>query len=589
MIHSTTGYKWSTFLLNEDDKGYQILSLFDELFLSKQSLTDQVLSFVRIVKNIEGLDNLNNSDASARLYDVFKVIFEFEKHGLAEHIQHNYLYIVIDDLDKNWSSKEENFVLIRSLFECIIELYRRYYKNLKFVVALRTDIFGQIEFHQTEKIRSYVIEITWGYDQLRNLVEKRLSRYWNLNQVYVWNAFPKKILDREGVEIEVFDYFFRRTMWRPRDFIIFINLCIGEAQSRQSNTISTTDIYRAESVYSRQRMEALRDEWKFVYPELQKWIDMFAGGKSRYDYSELQRLFKDNRHTAKAIIDALYRVGFLGFKPSPTYRVCYSFSSKYAAPSVKHNFFVNRGFVTYLKERAEELGMQIIDEKANDEDIPEVYSRTKSDSQHIPSIVNDSTGGSSSDDSRNALKHTRVLAVFANPSGSDPLRLGEEARVLNECIALSKQRDNITLRVLHATRVSDLRRALLNDEYDVVHFSGHSTGKGLAFEDERGKVKIIPQGALGELLSAYSPPVQCVILNACYTNSQSALISMGVPFTIGVDGAISDDGAIEFTRGFYDAMGAGKDFEFAFQEGCRSMKLMGYDNEVIPMLLKKDE
>lgn len=180
----------------------------------------------------------------------------------------------------------------------------------------------------------------------------------------------------------------------------------------------------------------------------------------------------------------------------------------------------------------------------------------------------------------------KALAIFANPKGSDPLRLGEEDRVLHECIRLSKLRDRISMKVKHAAQIHDVRRALLDEEYEIIHFSGHGTGKGLALEDQNGSVMIIPSSALADLLAAYSPPVKCVILNACYSISQGQLVAMNVPYTIAMNDAISDGGAIEFTRGFYDAIGAGKDLEFAFQEGCRAIKLSGLPDDTVPVLLK---
>lgn len=185
------------------------------------------------------------------------------------------------------------------------------------------------------------------------------------------------------------------------------------------------------------------------------------------------------------------------------------------------------------------------------------------------------------------VHHIRILAIFANPRGSDPLRLGTEDRVIHECLKLSKHRDSIILDVLHAATVHDVRRALLEEDYRIVHFSGHGTGSGLAFENEIGQVQVVPPVALAEFLSAYSPPIECVILNACYTDVQGQLVSSGVPYTIAMTGAISDEGATEFTRGFYDAIGAGKDVEFAYEEGCRTIKLMGLPDGLKPALFKK--
>jgi hypothetical protein len=184
----------------------------------------------------------------------------------------------------------------------------------------------------------------------------------------------------------------------------------------------------------------------------------------------------------------------------------------------------------------------------------------------------------------NVTRHTNILAVFANPKGSNPLRLGAEDRVIRECLNLSRFRDNITLVPLHAAIIHDVRRALLVGNYRIIHFSGHATAQGLMLESALGEPQPVPRGALAELLSAYSPPIECVVFNACYTDVQGELTSFGVPFTISMNGAISDAAATEFTRGFYDAIGAGRDIEFAFQEGCRCVKLTGLADGFEPVL-----
>lgn len=185
------------------------------------------------------------------------------------------------------------------------------------------------------------------------------------------------------------------------------------------------------------------------------------------------------------------------------------------------------------------------------------------------------------------MEHINILAVFANPRDTESLRLGAEDRAIRECIKLSKGRDYLHLDVRHAATIHDVRRALLEKDYRIVHFSGHGADEGLVLEDGLGYRRPVPQEALAEFLSDYSPPIECVILNACYTIAQGEMISMGVPYTIAMKTAISDEGAIEFTRGFYDAIGAGKSIEFAYKEGCRTIKLMNLPEGDIPVLLKK--
>lgn len=182
-----------------------------------------------------------------------------------------------------------------------------------------------------------------------------------------------------------------------------------------------------------------------------------------------------------------------------------------------------------------------------------------------------------------------VLVIFANPRGTIPLRLGTEDRVIHESVKLSRYRDNISLTIRHATTVHDLRRSLLEEDYQIIHISGHGTGTGLVLENELGDRYVVPQQALADLFQAYSPPIQCAILNACYSISQGQLTSLGVPFTIAMEGPISDEAAIEFSRGFYDAIGAGREVDFAYEEGCRTVNLAAPNTQFVSKILKKGE
>jgi len=183
----------------------------------------------------------------------------------------------------------------------------------------------------------------------------------------------------------------------------------------------------------------------------------------------------------------------------------------------------------------------------------------------------------------------KILVVFANPKGSSQLRLDEEDRTIRECIKLSKRRDNLHLEIRHAVRIPDLRRLLLEDEYQIIHFSGHGASSGaFALEDVTGNIALVPPEALANFLSGFES-IECVLLNACYSVDQGKLISMGVPFTIGMEGPISDIAAKYFTEGFYDAIGAGHPYSRAYKIGCDSIALQGYSEASTPVFLSKSE
>lgn len=184
-----------------------------------------------------------------------------------------------------------------------------------------------------------------------------------------------------------------------------------------------------------------------------------------------------------------------------------------------------------------------------------------------------------------AASNVKVLLVCANPRGTDPIRTAEEDRTLRESVQLSPFRDSVNIETLHAATIDDLRRRLLRQHFDIVHFSGHGTHTGLAFEGQGSRLMVPSSEALAELLKRHSVPA--VILNACYSLSVGRLVGLGVSFTVASPGPIADPAAIEFTRGFYDAIGAGRNVPDAYEEGMSCAKLKGYNPSII--LLREGE
>lgn len=180
---------------------------------------------------------------------------------------------------------------------------------------------------------------------------------------------------------------------------------------------------------------------------------------------------------------------------------------------------------------------------------------------------------------------TNILLVCANPRGSDPLRTAEEDRTLRESLRLSPNRDSFDVETLNAATIDDLRRALLRKPFNVVHFSGHGTQGGLVFEDAQGNLMVPQSLALAELLQRRG--VRVALLNACYSLSVGKISALGLDYTVASTGPISDPGAIEFARGFYDAIGAGTDVPDAYAEGLSSARLKGLSIDAV--LLRQGE
>ena len=164
----------------------------------------------------------------------------------------------------------------------------------------------------------------------------------------------------------------------------------------------------------------------------------------------------------------------------------------------------------------------------------------------------------------------KILVLTANPIGSDRLRLDKEVREIGEGLRRSAQREQFQLEQRWAVRLQDLHRALLDVKPQIVHFSGHGAGEGgLMLEDEQGKATFVSTAMLQELFKLFAVVgVECVVLNACYSEAQAIVISQHIPFVIGMPDWVNDRLSIAFSVAFYDAIGDGQDYEFAFRLGA---------------------
>lgn len=196
-----------------------------------------------------------------------------------------------------------------------------------------------------------------------------------------------------------------------------------------------------------------------------------------------------------------------------------------------------------------------------------------------------------STDNRSLLlgENATILLMMSNPVGTSPLRLDEEVRAVDDAIYSARNRDQLDLRQAMAVRISDLQRFVLRHTPTVVHFSGHGSASRtivLSDEDGRGAVEV-PAGALSDLFRLVSPPVHCVVLNACFSDHQAQAIAAHVDYVIGMSRAISDRAALFFSEAFYRALASGLPIGKAFELGRTEIHLRSPRERTIPVLLTK--
>jgi hypothetical protein len=187
------------------------------------------------------------------------------------------------------------------------------------------------------------------------------------------------------------------------------------------------------------------------------------------------------------------------------------------------------------------------------------------------------------------LAKKTILILAANPKSTEHLRLDQEVRDIENGLQQAEHRDEFVLKSQWAVRPVDVRRAMLKYKPNIVHFSGHGEGEaGIAFEDDAGQAKLVTAPALASLFKLFADNVECVLLNACYSQVQAQAIAKHIDSVIGMNKAIQYEAALEFVVAFYDALGAGESIKFAYEMGCSAIQMAGIEGEhLIPVLIQK--
>lgn len=180
-----------------------------------------------------------------------------------------------------------------------------------------------------------------------------------------------------------------------------------------------------------------------------------------------------------------------------------------------------------------------------------------------------------------------ILFLSSNPKDEKPLNTSKEFSVIQKILLQSKWRENFPLHIKTSLTLPDLIGELSNIRPHIVHFSGHgSNTNGLYFENDNGSSIHIESDIISHIFEKLAHKIQCVLLNACYSESQAEDISRYIKYVIGMKKPVEDAASILFSQGFYQGLAAWLSIEESFALGISTLKSENFDSE-IPVLIKK--
>lgn len=183
-------------------------------------------------------------------------------------------------------------------------------------------------------------------------------------------------------------------------------------------------------------------------------------------------------------------------------------------------------------------------------------------------------------------KLIKILFLAASPENEVWLRVDKEMREIRNRVRSSTYRDQFDISDEWAVRAVDLQEHLLRHNPTIVHFSGHGSSSGeLVLEDLNGLSHPVEVDALRALFSLLGNSIKCVVLNACFSETQARAIAETVDCVVGMSDTIGDDSAIAFASSFYQALGYGKSIKSAFDLGCNQIHISALNDQDIPKLI----
>ena len=140
---------------------------------------------------------------------------------LNDHIFNNTqrkFFIVIDDLDKEWASRQIVYDLIASMVEVIKEFQHKF-KGVKIIISLRENLQMKVfsgtshRGGQREKFAPLFLDLQWSIPELRKMIDLRIQHSSD-KELKLDTIFEKTSSSKSSI-----DYVFERTFLRPRDAI----------------------------------------------------------------------------------------------------------------------------------------------------------------------------------------------------------------------------------------------------------------------------------------------------------------------------------------------------------------------------------
>jgi TIR domain/CHAT domain len=193
-------------------------------------------------------------------------------------------------------------------------------------------------------------------------------------------------------------------------------------------------------------------------------------------------------------------------------------------------------------------------------------------------------------------KKIRVLFLSASPEERDKLQVIDECNSVEYKIKSARYSRLFDFRQSHEFSITNLQEYLIDQDPQILHFSGHGDEDGVILfqEGEERKASVKAIANLFKILNESKNPnneknrIQCVVLNACFSKKLAKAIAKYVDCVIGMSKEVRDDAAKVFAQSLYYSLASGHDVETAFKLGRNNIEISDIPGEHVPSLVAQE-
>lgn len=269
---------------------------------------------------------LQNQNADLRSFILQRFYAEYYpqlKKIIQQISEEHPIIILIDNLDKDWSSTNKNSIsaLINSLLNVMNEInIKNGFGNCKVITFLRTDIYKISSKSDPDLDKRQPVFLQWNENMLKHLICERIANV-RMNADLSENKLWGSVFGLEFDKIkDTFQYIIKRTMLRPRDLLIFCTTILDQMNKSGEISINENIIIESEKIYSEYLLKSLRQEYNVGYPDIEEiCISLFLGKCRNIHEQQLKKRISDNLsmikdYSIEYIIQFCFDSGILGIK-----------------------------------------------------------------------------------------------------------------------------------------------------------------------------------------------------------------------------------------------------------------------------------